>query len=114
MNAEQDSGSSTPQHQAKRKSERVSLTAMVKLRRRGRHSFMVKVFDLSPEGCKLEFQERPQLQETVWLKFDRLEGLEARVCWIEGLFAGVEFIRPIYKPVFEHIVRRLSYNWRRG
>jgi hypothetical protein len=87
-----------------RKSERVPITAMVKLRRRGRHNFTVKAYDVSPEGCKLEFLERPELDETVWVKFQDLELLQATVCWIEELRVGVEFQRPLHPAVFDHIV----------
>ena len=80
---------------------------MVKMRRRGRHNFSVKVFDLSREGCKLEFLERLQLDETVWVKFEGLEGLEATVCWVEEKSAGVEFLRPIHSAVFDMLVGRL-------
>lgn len=81
---------------------------MVKLRRRGHHNFSVQVFDLSPEGCKLEFMERPQLDETVWVKFEGLELLEATVCWVDGLAVGVEFKRPIYPAVFDLLVTKLK------
>lgn len=91
-----------------RKSERVPITAMVKLRRRGHHNFAVHVYDLSPEGCKMEFLERPELDETVWVKFEGLELLQAKVCWIEELRVGVEFVHPIHSAVFDHIVDRLG------
>ena len=94
--------------QPPRKSERVPIKAMVKLRRRGDHNFTVHVHDLSPEGCKLEFLERPEIDETVWVKFEGLELLQATVCWIEELRVGVEFERPIHSAVFDHIVARLG------
>jgi hypothetical protein len=93
---------------APRKSDRVPIRAMVKLRRRGHHNFTVHVHDLSPEGCKLEFLERPEIDETVWVKFEGLELLQATVCWIEELRVGVEFERPIHSAVFDHIVARLG------
>lgn len=81
---------------------------MVKLRRRGHHNFAVQVFDLSPEGCKVEFMDKPELDEVVLLKFEGLEPLEAAVCWIKDVVAGVEFTRPIYPAVFELLVSRLK------
>ena len=107
MKRELDSGFRKPRVQSPRKSPRVSIGAMVKLRRRGHHNFTVQVFDLSREGCKLEFLERPQLDETVWVKFEGLEPLQATVCWIEANVAGVEFVRPIHAAVFEMLVGRL-------
>ena len=91
-----------------RKSERVEIRAMVKLRRRGHHNFTVKVYDLSREGCKLEFLERPELDETVWVKFEGLELLQAKVCWLEDLCVGVEFERPLHPAVFELFTDRLK------
>lgn len=102
-----DGGFGKPAVQAPRKSARVPIAAMVKLRRRGHHNFTVQVFDLSREGCKVEFQERPQLDEAVWVKIEGLELLEATVCWVENLFVGVEFKRPIHPAVFDLLVSRL-------
>ena len=103
-----DSGFGRPGPQAPRKSARISTSALVKMRRRGHQSLTVRVFDLSPEGCKLEFFEKPKLDETVWVKFEGLEILEATVCWIEDRSAGVEFTRPMHVAVFDAIVARLK------
>jgi hypothetical protein len=43
----------------------------------------VNLHNLSLYGCKLEFVERPLLDELVWVKFGDLEGLEASVCWVD-------------------------------
>lgn len=105
---ELDSGFTRPHAQAPRRSRRVPVSAMVKLRRRGHHNFTVKVFDLSREGCKLEFLERPQLDERVWVKFEGLELLQATVCWVEGLCVGVEFEKSIHPAVFDLLLSRLG------
>ena len=97
--------SSGPRH---RKSPRVALQAEVQLRRSGQHHYKVKAFDLSPEGCKLEFVERPSLDETVWVKFDGYDAIQSKVCWIEGQTVGIEFARPIYPSIFELLVARLK------
>jgi len=108
MTRELDGGFHKRDVQAPRKSRRVHINAMVKLRRRGHHNFTVQAFDFSPEGCKLEFVERPQLDETVWIKFEGIELLEASVCWVEERFVGVEFIRPIHNAVFQMLVDRVQ------
>jgi hypothetical protein len=94
-----------PRH---RKSARVSLQAEVQLRRSGQHHYMVNAFDISPEGCQLEFVERPRLDEIVWVKFDGYDAIESTVCWIRGHSVGIEFARPIYPSVFEMMVARLQ------
>jgi hypothetical protein len=91
-----------------RKSARTSLQAEVQLRRRGHHHYIVNVYDISPNGCRIEFVERPRLDETVWVKFEGLDAIESTVCWLKGSDAGVEFTRPIYRPVFDALVSRLK------
>lgn len=91
-----------------RKSARVALQAEVQLRRSGQRHYLVNVFDISAEGCKLEFVERPRLDETVWVKFDGFDAIQSSVCWVEGHSAGIEFARPIYPSIFETIVARLK------
>jgi len=107
MKKELDGGHRTPGVQAPRRSARVRIGGEVQLRRSGQHNYVVQVFDISREGCKIEFVERPRLDETVWVKFEGLEAIEATVCWVEGFSAGVEFLRPIHPAVFELLVERV-------
>ena len=64
------------------------------------------MFDASPEGCKIEFIERPRIGERVWVKFDGLEALEATVCWIEGHVGGVKFERLLHEAVFRRVCQQ--------
>jgi hypothetical protein len=107
MKRDLDGGYGKPREQAPRKSARVAIGAEVQLRRSGKHNYVVQIFDLSREGCKLEFVERPSLDETVWVKVEGLEPLQASVCWVEDFSAGIEFSRPIHSAVFEMLVGRL-------
>ena len=91
-----------------RKSARVSLEAEVQLRRSGQSHYRVNVHDISPEGCRLEFVERPRLDETVWVKFSGLDAIASTVCWMRGHEVGIEFNRAIYQPVFENLIARLQ------
>lgn len=91
-----------------RSHERITVEGQVTMRRVGKISFRVHVYDLSPVGCKAEFVERPRLDEQLWIKFDGLEALEARVRWLAGAKAGVEFVRPLHPAVFDLIVMRLG------
>ena len=92
---------------SERRTERIALTAEVALRRSGKLNFRVRVFDISRLGCRLEFIERPSLEELVWLRFDALEAIEAQVCWVDGFTAGVAFNAPIHPAVFEQLLARL-------
>jgi hypothetical protein len=90
-----------------RRFERTVLTAEVSMRRLGRHTFRVQVFDVSPAGCKLELVDKPRVDEHVLIKFDNLEALEAEVCWIEGNYAGLRFEKSIHPAVFELLLERI-------
>jgi hypothetical protein len=103
-------GSSGPEsfralHQ--RRSERIAVNAEVALRRSSQLNYRVRAYDASPYGCRLEFVERPELDERVWVKFDGLTAIEGLVCWIDGFVVGIEFAQPIYPAVFDALVPRL-------
>ena len=101
-------GGSGSEGSRERKSARVPLRAEVQLRRSGQSNYLVNVHDVSREGCKLEFVERPRLDETVWVKFDGYDAIQSSVCWVEGHSAGIEFERPIYPSIFEMMIARLG------
>jgi hypothetical protein len=91
-----------------RRSDRVPLNAFVSLRRSGQLNYRVRVFDASLHGCRVEFVERPKLEEQLWVKFDGLQPLEAEVCWVEGFSAGLNFLQPIHPAVFASLIAGLS------
>jgi hypothetical protein len=93
-----------------RRFERTRLTAEVAMRRLGKHTFRVQIFDASPDGCKIELIDKPRLEEHVLVKFDGLEALEAEVCWIEGNYAGMRFEKSIHPVVFDLLLERLAAN----
>lgn len=90
-----------------RRHERVSIAGEVSMRRSGKLNFHVYIYDLSPEGCKAEFVERPLIDEKLWIKFAGLEALEGDVRWITGSRAGVQFTRPFHSAVFDMLIARL-------
>jgi hypothetical protein len=94
--------------QVARQGERVPLGAEVALRRAGKTNFRVRVFDVSPAGGRIEFVERPEIGELVWIKFDGLEAIEARICWVDGFKAGVEYSNAIHPAVFDLLLARLQ------
>lgn len=94
--------------QTPREYDRVSLNAELMLRRQGRQSYLAKLFDLTPSGCRVEFIERPKCGEPVWVKLDTFDSIEAKVKWVDGFFGGLQFVRPIYPAVFEILLARLK------
>jgi hypothetical protein len=103
-----DSGVAPQRRPTPRKGARTGLAAEVSLRRSGQHNYRANVFDVSEHGCRVEFVERPDLDEVVWVKFEGLEALEATVCWVDDFAVGLEFQRPMYPPVFDMLVNRLK------
>lgn len=87
--------------------ERIPVSAEVTLRRLGRRNYRVRVYDASAHGCKVEFVERPEPQESLWVRFEGLEPIEARVCWLDEGCAGLSFSMPIHPAVFELVAERL-------
>jgi hypothetical protein len=86
---------------------RRTVSAQVRLKRSGATSYPVRAYDISEQGCKVEFVERPRVGETVWVKFDALEAMRSTVRWTEAFTVGLEFERPIDTRVLEWLLNRL-------
>lgn len=91
-----------------RSAARVGISSEVKMRRIGQPNFGVRMFDLSPNGCKIEVIERPRVGEKLMLKFDGLEVIQGEVMWIEGFIVGLKFERAFHPAVFDLLVARLA------
>jgi hypothetical protein len=103
--------STTPDDQPMRqprRHERVSVEGEVILGRTGKNNYRVHIYDLSPEGCRAEFVERPELHEKLWIKFDGLEPLGADVRWLVGSKAGLKFMRTFHPAVFDLLLAKLK------
>lgn len=74
----------------------------------------VTMLDLSESGCR--FHDRRtvlRLDAALTIRIGALGPFDATVRWIERDTVGVQFARPIYGPVFEHIRTQLdNSNWR--
>jgi hypothetical protein len=91
-----------------RRGTRVRVAADVSLRRTGKIAYKVTVFDVSPYGCKVEFVDRPRIDEHVWIRFPGLEPIAGEVCWVDPPYAGVAFPTVIHPAVFDLLLARLS------
>ena len=91
-----------------RRADRTPIHAEVTLRALGRNSYRVQVLNLSTDGCRVEFVERPRVDDHVSIKFDGLETLESDVRWVEGHNAGLVFTRRLHPAVFDLLLRRLQ------
>ena len=90
-----------------RQSGRLPLEAEVTVRRAGFPNFRVQIDDISTDGCRIEFVDRPSLDERVWVKLDGLASLEGKVAWVKDRSAGIKFDQPMHPAVLEDLVTRL-------
>ena len=88
--------------------DRFDTECEVILRREGGTNYRVHIYDLSETGCKVEIVERPSVAEGIWIKFDGLETLHAKVSWVAPPVAGLQFDRPLHPAVFGHLLKRIT------
>lgn len=91
----------------RRDSPRTSICADATLRRAGQNNYRVHAYDISRLGCRVEFVERPTIDECVWIKFEGIETIEARVRWTEHFTAGLQFAHAIHPAVFSLLLTRI-------
>lgn len=66
--------------------------------------YPVEVVDLSESGCRInERSAWLKAPSEVTIRIGALESLDATIRWVCDGQAGLEFRRPIYGPVFEHL-----------
>lgn len=91
-----------------RRCKRIELTAPVDLRRVKDFRYQSTLQNLSPTGCRVDLIDRVEVGDMVWVGLPGLESLLAKVRWADEWVAGIEFNRPIYPPVFDHIAARMA------
>jgi hypothetical protein len=96
-----------PRQEKPRRSTRITLDAEITLRRLGKINYRVRLFDVSPDGCKVELVERPRIGEHVMVKLPALEALGSEVVWVENFTAGLRFEKPVHPAVFDLLLERL-------
>jgi hypothetical protein len=94
--------------QVQRESERLPVMLRAKMKRLGRSGFEVPVSDIGTSGCKVEFADRPDIGETVSLRFDGLDSLEATVRWITDRNCGLDFVHPLHSAILDMLLTRSS------
>jgi len=90
---------------SRRRYKRATLDSEAKLRAPSKLGVDAQVQNLSAGGCclKLKFGSFA-IGETVWFKVAGIENWQGTVRWIDGATIGVEFDRPLYPAVFDHLV----------
>lgn len=89
-----------------RQNSRAPVVMNAKLRIIGGKGVDVSVIDLTADGCRIA---KPSIElrvkQQVAVKLESLDYLKGCVRWSDESTAGIEFERPLYGPVFEHLQR---------
>lgn len=96
----------------KRVIERTLVEAEIQVRSQGSPTYQVKVYDATPEGCKIDDLDRLRVDEPIYIRFPGLEPVEARLCWRREFNAGLRFVHAIHPAVFELLLTRLRLRGR--
>lgn len=92
---------------ALRRSSRLKVVLPARVRSRSGFVDRGTISNLSAEGCRFEsFALTLHAGDLIVVSPQGLEGLCARVCWVSGHSAGIEFDRPLYGPVLDHLAAR--------
>ncbi len=78
------------------------------IRQHGNSFYKVRLIDISETGFRIINPVTLLIGTKVYLKIPGLESLEAEVRWFKTPEYGCEFEKPLYPPVFEHIVKYIS------
>lgn len=94
-----------PDHSSGRP-RRENLRLVCELRQGHRPWQVTELYNLSEAGFCMEWQPGLDLERPVWIRIPGLTLLEAEIRWRQQRVAGCRFAKPLYGPVFEHIVAR--------
>jgi hypothetical protein len=77
--------------------------------RRSGKGFKIRVFEASPEGCRVEAIDRYRIDKPIWVHFPGLEPIETRLCWRGEVAAGLRFVNAVHPAVFDLLLTRLRF-----
>jgi hypothetical protein len=90
---------------SRRKEERLAISANAKLCKSIREGVEGRMIDLSTAGCSfLDSSNSLQSGDKVWLKMEGLELWRGTVRWVRDEKVGIEFERPFYPAVLNHLI----------
>ncbi len=94
-------------HHNLRRSDRLPVYLVGRCKSRSGKSDDVIISDITAHGCSLTSRiTRFKPGQPVLLRPESLELVCGTVRWASGIRAGIEFDKPIYEPVLDHLVRR--------
>ncbi|MFL6720672.1 MAG: PilZ domain-containing protein [Sphingomonas sp.] len=78
------------------------------VRRTGGFNCQSRLRDISTHGCGAELTAVCDTGDHVVTRFPDLEPLGARVCWTDGVTAGLQFVSRIHPAVLDSLLTRLG------
>lgn len=91
--------------ESSRKSDRKPLDLLVQGRMRSR-SVYVEVIDVSEGGCKIKGRHGfAEPDETVILKIDGVRTPLGKIVWVEGEYAGLEFVGKMHPAIVDFLYK---------
>jgi hypothetical protein len=104
-----DSDDSQPHSENNRRSDRRPVVIHAECRTQTGLFGRVEIMDLTPEGCRIFAKGLPmRVGQRIRLKPQNFQPIPGIVRWIEYDFAGIEFERPLYLPVIEHLQKTFA------
>ena len=92
----------------RREHRRYTVGGAIKVKNNGANAWDGYCTDLSTGGFRFDTIAYIDADKPVYLLIDGLQPLRAAVRWQQGRSFGCEFERPLYEPVFEHLLARLQ------
>ena len=92
----------------RRSGARIATRMKAGFRPLGASAWRVDVLDLCATGCAVTPAYHPKIDEIVWIRFPGLESWEARIRWVAGDKAGLEFERPLHAAVLANLLSQAS------
>lgn len=90
----------------RRNGTRKPLFACAYIRTANRSGLEAVISNLSAEGaCLIGLEFLGPIEPRLMVKLNGMESLGANVRWTQGSSVGVEFERPLYGPVVDHLVK---------
>lgn len=70
----------------------------------------ISVTDLSLNGCRIQVNANYfSNNQLVFIRLDQFEPLRATIRWRSFQVGGLEFDRPLYLPIFEHLAKQWQW-----
>ncbi len=92
----------------RREHRRYTVGGAIKVKNNGANAWDGYCTDLSTGGFRFDTIAYIDPEKPVYLLIEGLQPLRAEVRWREGQSFGCEFERPLYEPVFQHMLGRLQ------